>query len=84
MHNINVFPFIKPAYIVSFPYFPFMKNEVNGTGMVYYVQPIAYVFAFAIHRKWFIIFDIVNTKRKQFFWKLVRAVIVRAITYNIR
>ena len=53
-----------------------MKNYIYRTGMIFNEEPVADVLTFSINRNWFVVANVVDGKRNQFFRKLVRAVIV--------
>jgi hypothetical protein len=53
-----------------------VKNEIDGCGMVLYIQPVAYVLSFPVYRYGSVVFNIVDGKWYQFFRELVWTVIV--------
>ncbi|MPN05700.1 hypothetical protein SDC9_152953 [bioreactor metagenome] len=61
-----------------------MKDQVDSTGMVFHVEPVAHVFALSVNRKRFIVPDIVDEQRDQFLGELIRPVIVGTIGDNNR
>ena len=52
--------------------------------MVFHVEPVADVLAFAIDRERFAVADIVDEERNELFGELVRTVVVRAVRYDGR
>ena len=52
--------------------------------MVFHVEPVADILAFAIDRKRFAVADIVDEERNELFGELVRTVVVRAVRYDGR
>ena len=83
-NNINIFPLIKSTNIISISHFTFMENGINGAGMIFYKQPIANIFAFAINRERFSFANIIYKKRDKLFRELVRAIVIRAVSYDSR
>lgn len=84
MDDINIFPLVKTTDIVGLCNGSVMEDGVDGTNMIYYIQPVAYVFVLAIDRKWFTMKDVINKKRDQPLWKLIRTIIVRTVCHNGR
>src|SRR5690606_4777030 len=78
-HKIDILPFIPASDIVGFAGFCFMENLENRFGVVYDIQPIAGIFSVAVYGKWFFVQNIMNTKRNQFFRKMIWSVIIGAI-----
>src|SRR4051812_30433133 len=66
-HQCNICPLVMSADIVRFTDLSFMIDQVDRPYMIFYKKPIAHIFAFAINRQRFIVEDIMNTKRYQFF-----------------
>ena len=83
-YQIYIFPFVEATYIVSVSRFAFMEDDIYGSGMIHYIQPIAYIFSLPVNRQRFIISYIVDKQRYQFFRELIRTVIVAAISYDYR
>ena len=84
LYQVNVLPFVETTDVVSLCRFSFMKNQVDGTGMVFHIKPVTHIFPLAIHRQWLSVTDVVDGQWYQFFGKLIRAIVVRTIGYNSR
>lgn len=84
LDDINVLPFIETADVVSFGNLAVVENHINGAGMIFYIQPVTYIFAFTIYRQRFAVTDVVDEQRDQFFRELVRTVVVGTVGYNGR
>ena len=84
LDNIYVLPLVETANIISLCDFAFMENQVNGTSMVFNIQPIANILTLAINRQRFTVKDIVDKERNELFRKLVRTVIIGTVRYNCR
>ena len=82
LNEVDVAPLIVATNIVSFSQFPIMKYTVDGICMIFYVQPIPYIDAFAINGQLFVGQNIVDEKGDQFFGKLIRAIIVGTIAQH--
>ena len=59
-----------------------MENQVDGSGMVFHIQPVAHILAFAIHRQWLAVADVVDEQRYKFFRELIRTIVVRAVGHD--
>src|SRR5690606_4023007 len=79
-----ILPRIKTAYIIAISIFTIMKDKVNSLGVVLYKQPVSGELTVSIDWERFIIQDIVNTQRNQFLWKMIRAIIIRAVGDHYR
>ncbi|MDT4884859.1 hypothetical protein FQZ97_1210370 [compost metagenome] len=60
MHQVNVLPFVISAYIIGVSVFSLMIDHINGPGVIFYKEPVAHVFSFAIYRQRFFIPDIID------------------------
>ena len=70
------------ADVVGFAGFAFGDNFVEGTGMVFYVEPVTDLVAFAVYRKWFAFQGVKDYQRDELFREMVGAVIVAAVGYQ--
>ena len=50
LDDVDVLPFVETANVVGLGHFPLMEDKVDGTGVVYHVQPVAHVLALAVYR----------------------------------
>ena len=82
-YKVDVFPFVESSDIIGVGYFTFVENQVYGAGVVFNKQPVAYIFSFAVYRKWFAVAYVVYEQRYQLFGKLVWTVIVRAVCNKV-
>ena len=46
--NVNVFPFVETTDVVGLGHFALMEDEVDGACVVFHIEPIAHIFAFAV------------------------------------
>ncbi len=76
LDDVNVSPFVKAADVVGVGYCTTVENEVDGTGVVFNVKPVANVFALAVHGKGLAMANVVDEKRYELFGELVRTVVV--------
>ena len=56
-----------------------MENQVDGTGVVHHIEPVAHIDALAVNRQRLVVLDIVDEQRDQFLRKLVRTVVVGTV-----
>ena len=84
LNQVDVLPFIETADVVRFGCLSFMENQVDGTGMVFHIEPVAYIFSLSIHRQWLAMTDVVDEQWNQLFRELIRTVVVRTVRYDGR
>ena len=80
--DIDILPLVEATDVVCLGNHTLMENQVDSTGMVLYEQPVAHVLALAIDGQWFAVTDVVDEKRNQFLWELIRAIVVRAVRHD--
>ncbi len=78
-HNPQVRPFVVAADVVGLAEFALLQHRPERLGVVAHVKPVAHVHAVAINRHRLAREDALDDHRNQFFGKLKRPVIVRAI-----
>ena len=61
-----------------------MENHVDGTRMVYHIQPVAHILTLAVYGQRFAVTDVVDKQRDQLLWELIRTVVVRTVRYDGR
>ena len=82
LDDVDVLPFVEAANVVGFGYLAIVEDEVDGTGMVFYKEPVAHVFALAIDWQWLAMADVVDEEWDQLLRELVRTVVVRAVGHD--
>ena len=82
--KVNVFPFIETTYIIGIRYFSLMENQIDGTSMIHYIEPITHILPFSVNRKRLAMTDVVDEERYQFFRELIRTVIIGTIGHDGR
>ena len=80
--DVDVLPLVEASDVVGLGDLALVEDKVDGAGMVFYIQPVAHVFALAIHRQRLAVTDVVDEQRNQFFRELVRSVVVRAVGHD--
>lgn len=65
--------------VVGFACFAFVQYKPKGVCMVLDIEPIADVFAIAIDRNWFFVEEALDDNGDEFFWELVRAIVIGAV-----
>ena len=83
-HDVDVFPLVETADVVCVSHFPLMENKVDGTGVVFDIQPVAHVFAFSVYRQLSAVADVVDKQRNQLLGKLVWTIVVGAVGHDCR
>ena len=76
LDDVDVLPLVEAANVVGFSYFALMEDKVDGTGMVFYKEPVAHVFTFAIYGQWLAMANVVDEEWNQFLRELVRTIVV--------
>lgn len=61
-----------------------MEDGINGSCMVFHIEPVAYIFSLAINRKRLAVVDVVDEQGYQLLRKLIWTVVVRAVGHNGR
>ena len=68
LDDINVLPLVKTTDVIGLGNLALMENHIDGTGMIYYIQPVAHVLTLTIYWQWLAMTDIVD---KQMFITLL-------------
>ncbi len=84
LDEVDILPFVETSDVVGVAVLTFVEDEVDGTGMVFHIEPVTDVFAFAIDREGLTLTDVVDEERDKLLGKLVGAVVVRAVGYDCR
>ena len=82
LDDIDVFPLVETTDVVSLGSLTLVENHIDGTGMIYYIQPVTHVLTLTIYRQWLAMTDIVDKQRNQLLWELIWTVVVRAVGYD--
>ena len=61
-----------------------MEDKVNGTGMVFHIEPVPHILALTIYRQRLTMADVVDEQWDELLWELVRPIVVGAICDNCR
>lgn len=78
-YDVDVAPFVETAYIIGVGHDALVIDEVDGASVVHHIEPVAYVFAFAVDGEGTTVADVVDEQRDELLGELVGAVIVRAV-----
>ena len=84
LDDVDVLPFVETADIIRLGNLAIVEDDIDGTCMVFYIQPVAHVFTLAVYRKRFAVAYIVDEQRYQFLRELVWSVVVGAVGYDGR
>ena len=60
LDDIDVLPLVETANVVSLGNLALMENHIDGTGMIYYIQPVAHVLTLPIYWQWLAMTDVVD------------------------
>ena len=72
-NQVDVLPFVESADIVGFGDAAFVEDQVDGAGVVFDVEPVADVLAFAVNGQRSAVADVVDEQRDQAFREIDRA-----------
>ena len=84
LDDIDVLPLVETADIVSLGNLTLVENHIDGTGMIYYIQPVAHVLSLTIYWQWLAMTDVVDEQRNQLLRELVWTVVIRAVGHDGR
>ena len=84
LDDVDVLPLVEASDIIGLGDLALMKNKVDGAGMVFYIEPVAYVLALAIYRQRLAVTDVVDEQGDQLLGELIRTVVVRTVGHNGR
>ena len=79
LHDINILPFVETADIVGVTNLALVEDDIDSSGVVDHIQPVAHVFAFAVDGQRFAVADVVDEKGNELLRELVGAVVVGAV-----
>ena len=84
LDDVDVLPLVESTDIVCLSHLTLMEDDVDGAGVIHYIQPVAHVLTLAIYRQRFAVADIVDEQRDELLGELIRTVVVRAVGYDSR
>ncbi len=76
VHNVQVLLFVMTTDVVSLSRFTLSHYGVKRTRMVFYIEPVADLVAFAVNRQRFTVQGVQDNQRDQFFREMIRTVVV--------
>ena len=84
LDDVDVLPLVESSDVVCLSHLALMEDDVDGAGMIHYIQPVAHVLTLAIHRQRFAVADVVDEQRDKLLGELIRTVVVRTVGYDSR
>ena len=84
LDDIDVLPLVETADVVSLGNLTLVENHIDGTGMIYYIQPVAHNLTLTKYWQWLAMMDVVYEQRNQLLWKQVWTIVVRAVSHDGR
>ena len=60
LDDIDILPLVETANVVSLGNLALMENHIDGTGMIYYIQPVAHILPLPIYWQWLAMTDVVD------------------------
>ena len=77
MDYFDVLFFVVAADVVGFAYLPFLYHFAECAGVIFYIEPIANLVAFAVDRERFAFQGVEDNQWNELFREVVGAVVVR-------
>ena len=60
LDDIDVLPLVETADVVSLGNLTLVENHIDGTGMIYYIQPVAHILTLTVNRQWLAMTDVID------------------------
>ena len=60
LDDIDILPLVETNDVVSLGNLALMENHIDGTDMIYYIQPVAHVLTLTIYWQWLAMTDVVD------------------------
>ena len=60
LDDIDVLPLVETTDVVSLGNLALMENHIDGTGMIYYIQPVAHILPLPIYWQWLAMTDVID------------------------
>ena len=84
LDDVDVLPLVESSDVVCLCHLALMEDDVDGAGVIHYIQPVAHILSLAIYRQWFAMADIVDEQRDELLGELIWTVVVRAVGHDCR
>ena len=84
LDDVDVLPLVESSDVVCLCHLALMEDEVDGSGVIYYIQPVAHILTLTIYWQWLAMTDVVDEQRNQLLRELVWTVVVRAVGHDGR
>ena len=82
LDDIDILPLVETADVIGLGNLTLVENHIDGTGMIYYIQPVAHVLTLTIYWQWLAMTDVVDEQRNQLLRELVWTIVVRAVGHD--
>ena len=60
LDDIDILPLVETADVIGLGNLTLVENHIDGTGMIYYIQPVAHVLTLTIYWQWLAMTDVVD------------------------
>ncbi len=60
LDDIDILPLVETTDVIGLGNLSLVENHIDGTGMIYYIQPVAHVLTLTIYWQWLAMTDIVD------------------------
>jgi len=82
VYYVDVLFFVMAADVVGFAGLAFGDDFIEGSGVVFHVEPVSDLVAFAVYREWLAFQGVEDHQRDELFREMVGAVVVAAVGYQ--
>ena len=60
LDDIDILPLVETTDVIGLGNLTLVENHIDGTGMIYYIQPVAHVLTLTIYWQWLAMTDVVD------------------------
>ena len=82
VNDIDIFPLVEATNVVGLCNLTIVEDHIDGTSVIYDVEPIAHILTLSIDRKGLAMTDVVDEKWNQLFRELIGAIVVGAVGHD--
>ena len=79
LDDVDVLPLVEAADVIGVGNLSLMENDVDGTSMIFNIEPVAHVLTLTIDGQRLTVADVVDEQRYQLLGELVGTIVVGAI-----
>ena len=84
LDDVDVLPLVESSDVVCLSHLALMEDDVDGAGVIHYIQPVAHILSLALYRQRFAVADIVDEQWDELLGELIGSVVVRTVGHDGR